>query len=283
MKRSADSFLASTNNGYTPYTSVVTGHNVNNGTNLLMIVPEDVFIRIFSTFSITTLRQLSLVCKTFEVYAKKDILWQRMAEAVLFPHEIESKPKEIGYKEHCKTWLSLTDLGRIVHSHDCFDKPREPDILEPRDPKFINFLKQIQLPDYKLLSPSEAQALMDMKDSKKLVEAVWNDIPRLRLRYNHIAQQQVGTIKINFLNCTPWVISFNSERKMQIIDSVTQIGWPPADGQLLIYFSLDTFILRIYYSYIGNDQIFRMDLPGFNELNRHITSLSKTCSCSQSY
>lgn len=241
MKRSADNFLTLTNNGYTPNTGLITGNDLNNGSNLLVTVPEEVFICIFST----------------EVYAKKDILWQGIAEAILFLYEIESKPKERGYKEHCKALLSLTDLGPIVPSHHCF--------LKPRDPDFINSLKQMKLPDYKILSPSETWALIEMKDSKQLIEAVLNNISEHDFSFHHVAQQQVGTIKFDMFNCTPYVISLNSERKMLINNKLTSLDLTPVACQLLILFSDDN-TLRIYNSDIGYDLIVREDLAGFNDL-----------------
>jgi F-box associated protein len=257
MIRSADNFLYSPNDGTTLNSNLTSGEGSQANSNNIKSLPDELILSIFTTLSAATLRQISLVCKLFEINAKKDILWQNIAEAILFPHEIESKPKDRSYKDYCKDWLRITNIGFPL-----LKPPRHT--LAPRDPDFLNRVKLMKLPNYKLLSPSETRALIKENETSQLIEAVCKDCPYVFLSLHHAAQQQTGKITFNFLNCTPYVISFNSEQKMLINNKLTARKFTPNDFQFIILISAK--FLHIYTSRKGFSY-FTMLTCDVNDLN----------------
>ena len=219
------------------------------------MLPEDAILQIFSFLSASTLRQIGSVSKKFTFLASSDVLWQTIAESILFSEEMAAKSKDISYKDFCKESLCLTKLDNsdvvwqqlanhfwssdklsaksqqttakgfcqdifkdlfskyehddfgLISQDDClqtFNEMMRPSdsYLKPRDPTFINTVKHMQLPKYKILTGSETVALCHKEDTASLIHAVVLDTSKSEFDFHHAAHQQVSDTKFDFLNCT---------------------------------------------------------------------------------
>ena len=231
MKTSFDSFLSITSPGKdTIATTPASTSQEATDANILTILPEDVLLRIFAFLSESMLRKISLVSKNFAELAGKDVLWQFIAESILFSYEIKAKSEIISYKNFCRDRLSIIKLTHFTRNNRAIYHS-----LKSRDPAFVYKIKQMQLPNYKILTPTETQGLCQKEDTRKFLWAAWEYAPHAYFLFHHVAHQQVGDITFYFLNCTHYVISFNSDGLMLINKKLTDKSFSDADCQLLIY------------------------------------------------
>ena len=255
MKTSLDTFLSLTALGHALYPPPSLSANQGAASVNFIDLPEDAILQIFANLPTSTLRQLCLVSKKFTLLATSDVLWQTIAESILFSEEIATKSQHMTYKDFCKVSLSITKVDNIItgpsHSYQ---------VLKPRDPAFVNRVKQMQLPNYKILTPSETVALCQNNDTISLIQVAGDCIDGY-FDFHHAAHQQVGDYKFVFLNCTEYVISFNSDFFMLINNKLTTIHFTFADCQLLIYHDIKSEKISIYNSDIGDDAIGRVHFP----------------------
>jgi hypothetical protein len=304
MKTSLDNFLSITSSGNAISPSpVIQGVS---DAHSLTILPDDMILQIFSFLSTSTTHRICSVSITFSKLASSDVLWQTIAESILFPDNLAAKSKEISYKDFCKESLCLTKLDNsdvvwqplakslsstdyllakpqpqthkdfcqeifkdifskhenddfgLISKDDClqtFNEMMRPSdsYLKPRDPTFINKVKQMQLPEYKILTASQTVALCHKEDTASLIHAVVLDVSKSDFDFHHAAHQQVGDTKFDFLNCTDYVISFNSDHFLMINNKLTKIHFTSTDCQLLIY--ADNENLWFYNSDMESDEI----------------------------
>jgi hypothetical protein len=114
-------------------------------------------------------------------------------------------------------------------------------------------VKDMQLPNYKILSSSEAKDLLNKKDTKQLIDAVWNTIRDKNFTFLHVAQQQVDNIRLDFLNCTDNIVNLDSNRRLMINNKLTKLVFTLDNCQVLIY--VDRGNICFYNSDIGYDKI----------------------------
>jgi hypothetical protein len=232
MKTSFDSFCSVTQN---PLAEI-------QKSNLFTILPEEVILNIFSFLSESMLREIGSVSKAFSVLASDNALWKSIANSILLRSEIEAK--DMPFKDLCKDYmtpLKIPNDDNLAH------------ILLPRNPKFMSKVKDMQLLNYKILSSSEAKDLLNKKDTKQLIQAIWNDISDKNFIFFHVVQQQVGDNKFDIINCTNYVVSVNSERKLMINNKLTSIPFMQNDCQILIHLYLGG--INFFKSIIGANNI----------------------------
>jgi hypothetical protein len=176
----------------------------------------------------------------------------------LLAEEMVTKPSVMPYKNLCKNYLTYLEIPNDF-------KGLRDHLLLPRNPRFMSKVKYMQLPNYKILNPVETIALLQKNETKKLIYAVLefpddsdSDYQIENYKFHHIARQQVGNIKCDFLNCTDYVISLNSQCEMMINNKLTnKLFIPTVDCQMLIYsdsehiyfcdsLNNDAYILRCY-------------------------------------
>jgi F-box associated protein len=217
-------------------------------------------------------------CKESLCLAKLDnseIVWQRFVKG-FSPSEILSTKSQhttykVFYQEIFKdifsNMLEHDDFG-LISKDDClpiFNKMMSfsDSYLKPRDPTFMNTVKQMQLSKYKILTASETIALCHKDDTASLIHAVGLDVSKSYFDFHHAAHQNVGDTKFDFLNCTDYVISLNSDSFLMINNKLTKIHFNSADCQLLIY--ADGEYLWFYNSDMKSDNIEK-----FSILNSHL-------------
>ena len=227
---------------------------------ILPLLPEDVINSIFSLLTESTLRQLSLVCKTFEKYAQSDILWQNIANNLLFPNE--TKPEKLSWKEFCRDFLSLYKVCKGV------SRSRKYHTFKPRDMHLVERIKQLNLPDFRLLSYPASKSLFQEKDTLELIQVSARELNIIRYSFKHVAQQQVGKIQFDFFNCTDLVISFaGDDRRMHINGLPVNMTFTEDDCQLIICYADKR--LHILSCDIDKDKIHDVNciIEGFKEEN----------------
>jgi hypothetical protein len=111
----------------------------------------------------------------------------------------------------------------------------------------------MQLPNYKILSSSEAKDLFKQEDTKRLINAVRHRVRDKNFTFHHVAQQQIGKIRLDFLNCTDYVVCDSPELKMMINNKLTKLIATPDDCQMLII--ADNDYIYFYNSDIGTTEI----------------------------
>ena len=120
-------------------------------------------------------------------------------------------------------------------------------------------IKQMQLPRYKILTPTETKALCQRKDTASLIQAVCFDVDKPSFDFHHAACQQLGDTKYEFLNCTDHVISFCSEGFLMIDNKSTTVTLTRIDCQFLIY--ADQEKIWFYNSDKGFIPIYKICIP----------------------
>lgn len=222
MKRSVDSYLSTTTQPYIPQ-----------GSSRIEQLPLELPLQIFSHLSQEMLRQISSVSKTFYKIASDDSLWEPIAKRILIQEELDTKSSETSYKDFCLNMLIPTQMQLA------------PTItLLPRNPEFVDKIKQMQLPNYKLLTPRELATVFDETNLSDLIEEV-NKSERVDIRY--AAVQNYGNKKYHFINCTDEVLSITAKGNLYI-NNHNMLAWMGGINyaQIFIYSSND--ILHIYYT-----------------------------------
>ncbi len=236
MKTTLDNFLA------------MTSHEDHYEINTISTIPDDAIITIFAHLAHPDLCRLCLVSKHFQQLASSDILWQNIADSILFSQALAAKSTDISYKDFCKEYLSVTPLA--------FTGTSIPSLkLQPRNADFIQRVKNMQLPDYQLLSPTQTAELIQKEDTRKFISAIAADTHTEYLIIHHAAQQQIGDLKLDFLNCTDYVVSLSSDREMMINNKLTTVIFTPDSCQVLIVKALQ--MVYFFNSDIGNDTILK--------------------------
>ena len=225
MKRSVDSIHDATLVDYVNSTIVCNSEDK----MILSTLPEDVIISIFSLLSESTLRQLSSVCKIFKKCAQSDILWQNIATNFLISHVI--KPQNLAWKEFCRDFLSPSKIYKASTS-------RKYHTFRLRDLLLVERIKQLNLPDFRLLNYSEAKSLFQKECTLKLIQVTAKVLKIQYFAFRHVAQQKVGEIQFDFFNCTDLVISFAGDnRTMHINGDPVNKRFTKEDCQLVICYS----------------------------------------------
>jgi F-box associated protein len=207
------------------------------------VLPDDTIVQIFKILSLSTLRQLSPVCKRFKLLTECDPLWQDFAHRLLFPNDLASKLPGTTYQDYCKMLLTFKHKINDLYQTENLKKTIE---IHLRDFAFVDRLKQMKLSNYQLLTAPEIKTLIEQNDTQKMLFSV----PTEHFHFHHVAQQTVGKVKFDFLNCTDHVISFDPDRKLMINNHLTARTFTEIDCQLIIFISDD--YLHIYNSDIGD-------------------------------
>jgi F-box associated protein len=208
----------------------------------LTTLPREIILHIFSNLPEYSLRQLSSVCKLFKIHANNDNLWRNIAKSILFPDELQLKPKNISFKDYCKENISYQIVG-----NDQLVRPKHA--LKQRDQFIVDKVNQMILPDFKLLNPSETRALFQKPDSVQFINGVWNIISRKKaftkeaFTFHHVAQQKIGNTNFDIMNCTNHLISFDSNGRLLINNRLTSILFTEINCQLLIIVLRDRFYI----------------------------------------
>ncbi len=174
-------------------------------------LPEDLILRIFSSLSLDTLKKLPLVCKTFNLHVNNDpIIWQSVYKILFCPNDIGLKPVEIPFSKYCQSTLVKTEVGNEKLEH------LNPFILAPRDPNFVKQIQNMQLPDYKLLTPLEVKSLMLESDTIGLMSHSQFPQREYSNTIYHMVRQKINNKIYEFFNYTDYVVSIDSSFKLKI-------------------------------------------------------------------
>jgi hypothetical protein len=224
--------------------------------NPLEILPEDVFVKIFSYLSESMCCTLSSVSKKMNAVASSDSLWASIARPILLPQELEAR-HNIPYKDYSKDLLCLSKIGPA--------NANKFHILMPRSPALVDKINQVKPPHFILLKPKEAQAFLQEKDSALLIKACTKEIDPACIEnishfcFKHITQQKIGKNRFDFFNCTDYLISFDEDRTLWIDNKKTRITFTEDDCQLLIY--KEKNYLHIFDSDLGKNRISHFQTP----------------------
>jgi F-box associated protein len=238
MKTSFDNF--------SPLTNQTTPHHSLSKSSLsessLSTLTEELVLHIFAKLSDYTLRQLCSVCKSFEKYANNDNLWSHIAQSILFANELKFKPKNISFKDYCKESVSYQIVGNDQLYHHKY-------ALKQRDQVFVDKIRQMNLGKYfELLNPSATRALLQKNVSIKLLlhKAINRVPPFIPFTIHHVAEQIVGDLTYEIINCTDYVISVTSHQELLINNKNTNIMFSGDDRQLLIITFMNRFFIYDY-------------------------------------
>jgi hypothetical protein len=223
MKRSVDSYLSVTINE--PY--------VGQGSSCIEQLPLEVSLQIFSHLSETLLRQLSSVSKTIYKLTSDDTLWTPIAQNILLSEELKSKLPNTSYKDYCLNML----IPIQMHATPSI-------ILQPRNPEFVDKIKQLQLPNFKLLTPLELATVFEETNLSDLITEVNKSDP---IGIRNAAEQKHGQKKYHFINCTDEVITINSKGYL-CINNQDMLCWMGGSNYVQFFIYTLEDILYIYYT-----------------------------------
>lgn len=181
------------------------------GINSIAVLPDEVMLNIFSFLQPSALLQFSSVSKTFDRLAKDNFLWHTIAISILFPKELAAKHSDMLYKDFCKEFKSIT---KVITLSTNDSEPPTTLFLKPRDSEFVGKVKAMQLPQIKILSPSETMAICQKDNIPNMFLNALSIIPHKSLTLNHAAQQQLGKATLDLINCTEHIIHFLSDTKI---------------------------------------------------------------------